>query len=114
MIRFGDFSLGMSRTNKKYDQYLAEISRFMGYLESVCPECQLVVLAIPEAEAEPADAAADEAGEQLALVADVSGCSEESPSADSAEQEKDQLGITKYIQGGSASAACGEGADSPA
>ena len=29
LVRFGDFSLGMSRTNKKYGQYLAEISKFM-------------------------------------------------------------------------------------
>lgn len=47
-LRFGDFPLGMSRTNKKYDRYVAEVSGFMDYLGSRCPACELVMPVLPE------------------------------------------------------------------
>lgn len=90
MVRFGDFSLGMSRTNKKYDQYLAEASRFMDYLGARCPACELVVPPPPEPKAAPAETPS--APEVLPAVA-----GENLPAAPAV--EKDELGIIKYIEG---------------
>lgn len=92
-VRFGDFSLGMSRTNKKYDRYSAEVSGFMDYLGSNYPACELIipkvpqVPALPAPEEEPAEVSADIAVEKEALML-----------PDTALQ-KDQFGIGKYIEG---------------
>lgn len=91
-VRFGDFALGMSRTNKKYDQYLAEASRFMDYLGERCPACELVVPPPPEPKAAPAELPAA-APETLPAAA-----AEEALPAVPA-MEKDELGIVKYIEG---------------
>lgn len=90
-VRFGDFLLGMSKTNKKYDRYFTEVSKFMEYMGSNYPDCELVIPVLP---APPADEpmgtlAAENANPQL-------------PGADTASDtvmEKDQLGIIKYIEG---------------
>lgn len=91
-VRFGDFALGMSRTNKKYDQYLAEASRFMDYLGERCPACELVVPPPPEPKAAPAELPAA-APETLPAAA-----AEEALPAVPA-MEKDEFGIVKYIEG---------------
>ena len=90
-VRFGDFALGMSRTNKKYDQYLAETARFMDYMAERCPACELVVPPPPEPKAEPAELP----GASQALA--VSATAPAPPAVPAA--EKDELGIVKYIEG---------------
>lgn len=119
-IRFGNFPLGMSRTNKKYERYIEELSRFMDYLGSRCPECELVMpvlTEVPEAAGElPAIGMSDagagaESGEgTVDAGAEKNGISEEDgeekggalvatgTGAISAAQ-KDQFGIIKYIEG---------------
>lgn len=89
-VRFGDFALGMSRTNKKYDQYLAETARFMDYLRERCPACELVVPPPPEPKAEPEELPG--VPEELPAIA-----GRELPAAPA--EEKDELGIIKYIEG---------------
>lgn len=87
-VRFGDFALGISRANKKYDQYLAEADRFMDYLSQRCPACELVVPPPPEPKPEPA--AQPGAPEVLPAVT-------EAPAAPAV--EKDEFGLVKYIEG---------------
>ncbi len=97
IVRFGDFSLGMSRNNKKYDQYLAEVSRLMDYLESGCPECELIV---PDpVEAEAVEAASGNDGEELRVVEQADSGGKEIISAGLADSDNDGLGIKKYIEG---------------
>lgn len=98
LVRFGDFSLGMSRTNKKYDQYLIEAARFMDYLESSCPACEQIMPAPPEEESAPAEkaAAGSDGGER---APEAGGAGGEAPASDSSAPEKDQLGIARYIEG---------------
>lgn len=92
-VRFGNFPLGISRTNKKYDRYLAELSAFMDYLGSRCPDCELTMPAPAPAlpEAEPVEAIAEAPGAGTAAA--------ESPETAAAAPERDQFGIIKYIQG---------------
>lgn len=90
-VRFGDFPLGISRSSKKYDQYLIEAARLMDYLESACPGCQLVLPAPLEPESQPAETAAEPE-----VSARPAGGGRPAP-ADGGTQ--DQLGITKYIEG---------------
>ena len=92
IVRFGDFSLGMSRNNKKYDQYLAEVSRLMDYLESGCPECELIV-------PDPVEAASGNDGEELRVVEQADSGGKEIISAGLADSDNDGLGIKKYIEG---------------
>ena len=70
-VRFGDFLLGMSRTNKKYGKYLGELTRFMDYLAERYPNCERV-LPPPEEEKplpeEPSGAAAEELPEPVEEV----------------------------------------------
>lgn len=49
-LRFGDFPLGMTRSNRKYDRYVAEVSGFMEYLGSRYPDCELAMPVLPEPE----------------------------------------------------------------
>lgn len=99
MVRFGDFSLGMSRNNKKYDQYLAEASRFMAYLEDSCPECELMKPEPAQTEITAVTASADSIGEETAIEESAGSGGGEIPSADRTDSEKDGLGIKKYIEG---------------
>lgn len=92
-VRFGDFLLGMSRTNKKYGKYLGELTRFMDYLAERYPNCERV-LPPPEEEKplpeEPSGAAAEEHPEPV----------EEVPAQPVMEvMEKDLFGILRYIEG---------------
>lgn len=99
-VCFGNFSLGMSRSNPKYDRYIAEVSRFMDYLGANCPECELIVPAFPEPapEAAPPAIPAD-AGDAAQLALAAVGEAEEVAVAVRAAPEKDQLGLAKYIEG---------------
>lgn len=92
-VRFGDFPLGISRTNPKYAQYAADATGFMDYLRENWPECQLVVPApLPAqdpAEEEP-PVESQKAGEELpAETYEASAPSGE---------EADPLGVRKYIR----------------
>lgn len=87
-VRFGDFSLGMSRTNKKYDRYIAEISRLMDYLGSNCPECELAVPVLPAVENRSEE-----------IVVDAVSVEEDLPAIADEITEKDEFGIIKYIEG---------------
>ena len=115
-LRFGDFPLGMSRTNKKYDRYVAEVSGFMEYLERRCPDCELVMPVVAEREAEENGAlAVSGAGERTgAGLSDgamgaggftgTAGLAAAEALAETAETavtalERDQFGIKKYIEG---------------
>lgn len=90
-VRFGDFLLGMSRSNKKYEKYLAELEGFMAWLEENCPQCEQI-LPPPPPEPEEAEETAEEPVEEPPL--------EETPPAPPAGiLEKDLFGITKYIEG---------------
>ena len=96
-IRFGNFALGMSRTNPKYAQYIGEISRLMDYLGAACPACELIVpirveTPPPQPVSAPAQPPAIPAGTALpAKAADETAAAET--------KDPDQFGIIKYIEG---------------
>ncbi len=94
-LRFGDFPLGMSRTNKKYDRYVAEVSGFMDYLDSRCPDCELVMSILPEQGT--VETGVLSAGGTAELIA-ASGPTEIFETA-AATAERDRFGIQKYIEG---------------
>lgn len=100
-VRFGDFFVRMSRTNEKYSKYLEEVSKFMDYLGGICPECELIVPALPEKPQEDASEgipqSADGNETQTALIA-ASRQEEAFTDADAA-SETDRTGILKYIEG---------------
>lgn len=99
IVRFGDFSLGMSRTNRKYERYLTEATKFMEYLDSSCPECELIVPAPREEESGLVGAEGEDfSGGEESLV-DPDNAHEESSADNNTVSENDQLGITKYIEG---------------
>lgn len=92
-IQFGSFSLGTSRTGKKYMKCIEEISKFMEYLGGCCPECGLTPPDIPKPESVPdpaclpqMPAVPDNEPDNKVLQAD-------------APLIKDQFGIQKYIEG---------------
>lgn len=90
-VRFGNFLLGMARSNKKYDKYFTEVTNFIKYLGTNCPECELVVPALSASGSRfenehAAFASAENAMTDINTAADATG-------------EKDQFGIIKYIEG---------------
>lgn len=94
-VRFGDFSLGMSRTNKKYEKYIGEVRAFLDYLGGICSACELIVPVIPTY-----DPVALPGPEETAeLVEIVSDAADEAIQVPDTVQEKDQFGIIKYIEG---------------
>lgn len=98
-VRFGDFFVRMSRTNEKYDPYLAEVSRFMDYLNGNYPECRLVVPALPEPESEYIEIEGDTAEEKEEITADPVKGQGDPLGIVSAAAKKEQSGIAKYIDG---------------
>lgn len=98
-VHFGEFSLGMSRSNKKYDGYLAGISEFMACLENLCPECERMIPIPPEPETQPADLTTSMEIAVFPAAADNDDCQEETPEADATVTEQDRLGIANYIAG---------------
>lgn len=94
-VRFGDFPLGMSRTNPKYAQYAAEVSGFMDYMSENYPECELIIPESPKSECESVELLEERSIE-------VAGGADDRSKAQVAVQkpaEKDMLGIGKYIEG---------------
>ncbi|MCM1190149.1 MAG: P-loop NTPase fold protein [bacterium] len=90
-IRFGDFTLGMSRANKKYEKYLAEIARFTDYLSGSWPKCEIVARVLPEAGSNAVEITAEAAEGKEEAYTDSDAAAESG--------EKDQFGIIKYIEG---------------
>lgn len=101
-VRFGDFSFGMSRTNKKYDRYLDEVLKFTDYLGSKYLECELIVSAIPKTEDISVEALAEDSGGNRMNLTDIVAVSDEILPVGARDAEKDQLGIAKHIEGVSA------------
>ena len=105
VIRFGDFSLGMSRSNKKYDQYFAETSKFMEYLGGAYAECELIESILPEPEVETGavgrrdEIIVDVVSREKAYIVDTVSGKEDIIEAGTVALEKDRLGIAKYIDG---------------
>lgn len=103
-VRFGIFSPGISRMNKNYEGYAAEVSRFMDYLEEKCPACERILPktlehvsnqpAIPE-RSEPLPVLPEPKSGSAVAAAAVSNA----PAVPEAAAEKDRLGIKKYIEG---------------
>ena len=97
-VRFGNFSLGMSRTNKKYEKYIGEVRGFLDYLGGICPACELIVPAIPVLD--PVALALPELKEEPEEIAETgSAAADEDFQAPDTVQEKDQFGIIKYLEG---------------
>lgn len=99
-ICFGRSSVGMSRTDKKYEQCLTEWENLTEYLKARCPECELVEPVIPEPEPVLPEAGVLPccADSQNAERADTTGA-EAVPTAMDAVARRDDLGIAKYIEG---------------
>lgn len=97
-VRFGNFSLGMSRTNKKYERYIGEVRGFLDYLGGVCPACELVAPALPAPDA--VTPALPEPGETTAVITETGfDAADEDFQVPDTVEERDQLGIIKYIEG---------------
>lgn len=93
-LRFGDFPIGVSRTSSKYIQCSAEADKLMDFLRSECPACELTVPepAAPKAAEEPIPEAGSESRAEAAEPVPA-GPGERAAS----QQEKDPLGVQKYI-----------------
>lgn len=114
-LRFGDFPLGMSRSNRKYDRYVAEVSGFMEYLGSRYPDCELAMPVLPEPEEMETELSADGADSEAGAggVTGTAGSDGDAATAGSGEKAglaegagasgtaavQEQLGIKKYIEG---------------
>lgn len=93
-VRFGGFPLGAARTNKKYLRCREEAEALAEYLGGRCPACLCVIPPLP---AEPEETAiAPETASFAPAVPAVSAA----PAAPAApEPDRDQFGITRYIEG---------------
>lgn len=105
-IWFGEFPLGISRTNKKYEKYSAEIREFMDYLSRICPDCERIVPAPLEDVCENAETEENAAGRKKedteeADSAGTAGTANAAGSAGTAGAvpEKDPFGIKRYLAG---------------
>ncbi len=120
-VWFGIFPMGMSRSNKKFPQYLADWTDLSDYLSIHCPECELiepVLPAIPEEEL-PVPEAALPAPETALPIPELAFTipgflperTEGTPSqpentvlttaeaSGNLSLQQDDLGIAKYIEG---------------
>ncbi len=96
-VWFGIFPMGMSRSNKKFSQYLENWSDLSDYLRDRCPECELfepVPAAVPEAEIHVLETASPVSGLALPLPE-----AETLPERTEGLIQQDDLGIAKYIEG---------------
>ncbi|MCI8816173.1 MAG: zinc-ribbon domain-containing protein [Angelakisella sp.] len=102
-VWFGLFPTGLSRTNKKLEQYLAEWDRLADYLRDRCPACELiepVPPVIPAPEVVLPEPAALPAGEEAVRMAPAVASLPEAPAPEPAVPAQwEDLGITKYIEG---------------
>lgn len=92
-VRFGDFLLGLGRSNKKYERCAGESARLLDYLEEKYPACERI--ALPEPEEVPAPVEAEEVPPEPAAEMEEKPAVPEKPSA----AERDRFGIIKYIEG---------------
>ena len=99
-VWFGLFPAGLSRTNKKYERYLAEWTGLSDFLRDRCPECEQTEPAPPEPETRsPDDAAAENNAAAISREAvSGEGAAGTAGGPDSPEQQ-DDLGIARYIDG---------------
>lgn len=97
-VCFGRSSVGMSRTDKKFSQCLAEWEALAEYLREHCPACELVEPVIPEPLPPEGEALPDGPEPGEAGGADPAE-REEAPAAPEAAARRDDLGIAKYIEG---------------
>lgn len=99
-IWFGIFTTGMSRTNKKYDRYLAEWRGLLGYLKIHYPACEVIESIPPEPKNEFSDDAVSCASEKLEASGGktVADGAEDAKKAVAAASQEDDLGIAKYIE----------------
>lgn len=100
-VWFGLFPTGMSRSNKKYDQYLAEWTALSEYLAAHCPTCEQVEPVFPEPapEAEIQIPEAENSAPEISREAGPdSDCAEIAVVPDTAAGQ-DDLGIARYIGG---------------
>ena len=105
-LRVGDFPLGMTRSNRKYDRYVAEVSGFMEYLGSRYPDCELAMPVLPEPEERETELSVDGADSEDGAggVTGSAGSGEKAGLAEGAGVSgtaavQEQLGIKKYIEG---------------
>lgn len=100
-IQFGIFSLGTSRTGKKYIKCIDEIERFMEYLRRSCPECALtppdLPAPVPAQVSAPVSAPAPAQTPQTPAASDTAPDSKLSQAED--HPDSDRFGITRYIEG---------------
>lgn len=99
-VRFGNFFVRINRTSEKYGKYLEEVSKFMDYLGSVCPDCELIVRALPEKpqESTPAQIPLIAGSEETGTALSATGSRDVSTDVSIA-LETEQAGIRKYIEG---------------
>ena len=101
-VWFGLFPAGMSRTNKKYERYLAEWAGLSDFLSAHCPECEQIEPeepALPEPEVRLPEP--ESGGPEPLQEADSGGGPEASRGLDAADhtEQQDVLGIANYIDG---------------
>lgn len=97
-VWFGIFTAGMSRSNKRYERYLAEWSGLSEYLKNRCPACELIEPVPPEPR-EELPAAAPPAAEEPAASESTAGGTERAGSTAGSAARQDDLGIAKYMEG---------------
>lgn len=95
-IQFGSFSLGTSRTGKKYIKSMEEIGRFMKYLDSRCPECALTPPSLPDI---PKPDSVPKTARMRETPAPQDNIQNSQTPRAHAPLVKDQFGIIKYIEG---------------
>lgn len=98
-IRFGDFPLGISRSNPKYAQYAADAAGLMDFLGECCPECELVIPDPPEPKLAAIETSAinSDNGEPDGAVEETENVSVSKGNDDSSEIQKYLGRISKYI-----------------
>lgn len=97
-VCLGRSAVGMSRTDKRYEQCLAEWAGLADWLRARCPACELAEPALPEPEAAPETDALTGTGRNSPERADAAGAQEARAYADAA-LPRDDFGMAKYIDG---------------
>lgn len=98
-VCFGRSSVGMSRTDKKFGQCLAEWEALAEYLRDRCPQCELVEPVIPEPEPLPPEGEEIPDGPEPERAGGADAAGEEASADAAAAVRRDDLGIAKYIEG---------------
>ena len=98
-VCFGRSSVGISRSDKKFGQCLAEWEALAEYLRDHCPACELVEPVIPEPEPLPPEGEELPEGPEPEETGGEAPAGEEASAAPEAVVRRDDLGIAKYIEG---------------